>query len=86
MFSKNLTSSLLLSLCLFISGCYEVGFSLNPAGVERVFHANEIFINDNEPFTNTTLVNLTILGSKEQEMYITNDRYCKEGGNLASIF
>ena len=81
MFFENRIMFLLFgSMCSLLSGCYEVNFSLGPEGVERIFQSNGIVINNNESFTNNTIVSLKIFGSPEQEMYITNDPKCEEGG------
>ena len=65
---------------LFSSGCARVAFGPSEKERERRFQTNAIAINEDAPFTNKQDVTLKLFGAEEQEMYITNDPTCEEGG------
>ena len=70
----------IVTLSLFSSGCSDVTFGPNQKAKESRFQSNGVVINENAPFTNESNVILKLFGSKEQEVYITNDPTCKKGG------
>ena len=66
---------------IFILGCSDVEFFATEEALLKAMIDNNIQINYGAQYTQDQAVHLSILGKKDQEMYVTNDPSCKSGGS-----
>lgn len=66
----------------FLSACGKVQFESTPEYVDSLkVQESAIFINNNDPFTNKTQVQLTLPAKNADEMFVSTDPHCSDHGH-----